>query len=414
MKVFKQYQGLPKEVYILFFGRVVTNMGALIWPLLTMILSNKLQMSASQIANLLLIMSVLQLPFSLLGGKLADHFNKRNVIIVCDLVTVISYFICGLMEISMMFVVLFFIAGLFASMEGPSYDALIADVTTMEQREAAYSLNYLGMNLGLVLAPTIGGLLFAKYLNVAFLINSISTLSSTILIFLFIKKVKRVESVGLKGQYEKEEQGKSVFHVLKSRKVLLYYMLCASFASLVYSQFNFLLPLNLEQLYQETGAFYFGLLTSVNAFTVIVGTPLITNLFAKIKDVSKMIIGESLITLGFAMYIFIQGWIPLYFVSMIIFTFGEVFNTLGSSPYLTYRIPATHRGRISSIMMIVLMLFQSITQKGIGALADTHTMVFMWTTIAILGSVTIGMLLILRYLDQKEYPLLYQTKNGVQ
>ena len=42
MKFIQQYKNLSKEIYILFFGRVVTSMGSLIWPLLTLILKNKL------------------------------------------------------------------------------------------------------------------------------------------------------------------------------------------------------------------------------------------------------------------------------------------------------------------------------------------------------------------------------------
>ena len=37
MKFIQQYKNLSKEIYILFFGRVVTSMGSLIWPLLTLI-----------------------------------------------------------------------------------------------------------------------------------------------------------------------------------------------------------------------------------------------------------------------------------------------------------------------------------------------------------------------------------------
>ncbi|MEG1463080.1 MAG: MFS transporter, partial [Anaerorhabdus sp.] len=180
--MFSHYKGLRREMYVLFFGRIVTNMGALIWPMLTLILTNKLGYSAGQVATIMLVMTFVQIPFTLLGGKLADHFNKRNIIIFCDLVTVTCYFILGFIEVSFVFVVLFFTAGLFASIEWPCYDALVADLSTSADREKAYSLNYLGANIGLVLAPTIGGFLFENYLNIAFIVNAISTLSSTILI----------------------------------------------------------------------------------------------------------------------------------------------------------------------------------------------------------------------------------------
>lgn len=44
MKLLSEYRGLRKELYILFIGRMMTNMGSMIWPMFT--LSKKLGLSA--------------------------------------------------------------------------------------------------------------------------------------------------------------------------------------------------------------------------------------------------------------------------------------------------------------------------------------------------------------------------------
>ena len=93
---------------------------------------------------------------------------------MCDLVTVVSYFVCAFMPMSEKLVPILALAAIFAQMEWPSYDALVADLSSDEDRERAYSLSYLGTNLGLVLAPTIGGFLFANHLSLAFLISSLN------------------------------------------------------------------------------------------------------------------------------------------------------------------------------------------------------------------------------------------------
>ena len=54
---------------------------AMIWPMLTLILSNKLGLEAKEIAAITISLGVIQFPVNLIGGKLADHCNKRNLII---------------------------------------------------------------------------------------------------------------------------------------------------------------------------------------------------------------------------------------------------------------------------------------------------------------------------------------------
>ncbi|WP_028044478.1 MFS transporter [Candidatus Stoquefichus massiliensis] len=404
MKILKQYQGLRKEIYVLTFGKVVTCLGAMVWPMMTLILSSKLKMDASHIASLLLIMNIIQIPCMMFAGYIADHFNKKMIIIFCDLVTVAGYLLIALLDINMSTIIIFFIAGLFAMMEHPAYDALIADLSHSNDRERAYSLTYLGANLGMVLAPMIGGLLFAEHLQLSFFIDALSTLASTIMIILMVKDVSVVKSQS-DEKYEEAQSG-GLWKVLKTRKVLVFYLCCFIVIEFIYSQYQFLLPLNLEQLYGQQGALYFGAMTSLNAIVVVIGTPLLTAWFHRMSDLNKIWISTVLFMLSLSMYIFIQGMIPLYFISMFIFTCGEIFNALGQLPFVTKRIPLSHRGRMNSLQRMLSAIFIAVMQKGVGVLIDHHTMVFMWTLVSILTVIGVMMISVLKKMDQKEYPLL--------
>ncbi len=410
MGFLKQYMGLRKELYIIFWGRVVTNMGALIWPMMTLILKNKLGYSASEVATIMMILGFVQLPCTLIGGKLADRFSKRNIIIVCDLVTVVSYFICGFLPIDRKMIPLLAVAALFAQMEWPSYDALVADLSSVKDREKAYSLNYLGLNLGLVLAPILGGFLFAEHLNLAFLISSIATFSSTILIFFFIKDITPVQEESVGSRYEQAKSDQSIWKILSKNPLLYLFLFCGGLWSLVYSQFNFLLPLNLEQIYAEQGAVLFGTLTSVNAVVVIIGTPLLTKWISSLQDVSRLLIGQLLVLIGFSFFVWAQNLPVFYFVAMIIFTLGEIVQTIGQQPYLTRRIPASHRGRFSSFYTIFAGAFQLSGQQVVGQMADTLPMSRVWFCVLCVGAVNLFAYILLRKGDEKAYPLLYTHK----
>ena len=387
----------------------MTSMGSLIWPLLTLILKNKLGYNATTIATLTMAMSILQFPMLLLGGKLADTLNRKKIIIVCDLVTVVSYIICGLLPLSNYSIALFYIAGVFATIEGPSYDALVADLSDSESREKAYSLQYLGMNLGLVLSPTIGGLLFENYLWLAFILTGLATLSSTILIILFIKRLS-VEK-GNVSAYEEKRENESVFRILRERKTLILYALVCGVGGIVYAQFNYLLPLNMETLYGAKGATIFGMLTSTNAIVVIIATPLITTFLSRLMDVRKILIGESLIVLGLFGYRFVQGAMVPYFILMILFTIGEVFNTLGHQPYMTRRIPSTHWGRVNSFVNTVNGLFAGVGNIFIGKIVDVKGYDMAWLAVGVLGAVAIILVVMLNLVDKRQFGLLYGGKT---
>ena len=405
MKFLEQYKNLSREIYVLFFGRVVTSMGALIWPIMTLILKNKLGYNATTIATITMAMSILQFPMILLGGKLADTMNRKKIIVCCDMITVISYIICGLLPLSGHSIALIYIAGLFATIEGPSYDALIADLSDSESREKAYSLQYLGMNLGLVLSPTIGGFLFEKHLGIAFVVEGLATFSSTLLILLFVKQLSvEREKVSV---YEEKRENEHVFRILWERKPILIYALMAGFGGLVYAQFNYLLPLNMETLYGAKGAAIFGMLTSTNALVVILATPVITTFCGKVMDVRKILIGETLIIMGLFSYRFVQGLMPLYFLLMVIFTLGEVFNTIGTQPYMTRRMPSTHWGRVNSFIATINGAFSAIGNILIGKIIDTSGYDSAWLAVGIFGMATIVLAVVLNVVDRKKFGLLY-------
>ena len=230
--MFSQYRGLRKELYILFIGRIMTNMGAMIWPMFTLILNQKLGMNATTIAACVIIFGLVNLPVSLIGGKLADKLNKKNIIVVCDLVSIASFIYCSLVPVTITSIAVFALASLFQTIEWPSYDARVADFSTSKDRVRAYSLSYLGTNLGLVLSPTIAGILFNNHLNLSFLINGISIALSTALIFFRIKDVHRETDESSASGYEAELDSKvSAFSLIGKNRVVLLFILAAALSN---------------------------------------------------------------------------------------------------------------------------------------------------------------------------------------
>lgn len=404
---FSMYTHLPKEIYVLAFGKIMTSMGALIWPMLTLIMSEKLNLNGQTIGMYMMMFSMFMGPFYLLGGKLADKYNKKHIIVTFDLIGNSLYFVCAVLPISITTLYLLAVASVFQSMEQPAYDALIADLTTYKDRERAYSLNYLAMNLGLVMAPMIGGILFNNYLNLSFFINGLADISSTLLLFIFIKNVKNtVRDSKIVNEYEKGEAG-SIFKVFSERKLFFLLFIISGIAAMIYNQFNFLMPLHMEEAFRGSGAFKFGILASINAVVVVIGTPIVTKKFSGVTDVRIMYLGQLLESVGLAFFIFVNRYFVVAVVGIIIFTTGEIFGSISKTPYLTKRIPETHRGRVLSITNSCAGLIGILSNYVIGILIDYYTFHTVWVIIAAIGLLVMILYSIYLRLDKKAYPGLY-------
>ena len=277
-----QYGGLKREIYILFVGKLVTAMGSFVWPMLTFFLTTKLGLSDGMSTLLIATASVLSFPAALLGGKLADRFSRRSIILLFDCITVSFYLLAAVLPLSIGTAVILFLAGLFQTIESPAYDALNADYSTSRQREKAYSLSYLGFNLGYIVGASVAGLLFERFVRLAFCINGLAIFISTVLILFFVHKKNAIteDAADLSESYSEYEQPidekTPVLTVLRQRPVLIGMLLIGCLASMPSSLMGLLLPLQLKDTLGEAGATLYGYLNSLNGFVVIVFTPILT------------------------------------------------------------------------------------------------------------------------------------------
>lgn len=413
MKLFSQYKGLKKEIYILFFGRIVTAMGSFVHPMLTLMLKVKLGFSPSVIAIVLAISTALSLPASIIGGKLTDVIGRKKIIVIFDLISEVLFIVAGILPFSIATLVIIFIASLFQQMEGPAYSALVADFSTPKDREKAFSLSYLGFNLGFMVGPTLGGFLFENHIGLAFIINSLATFVSTVLIFLFVfeknsvKNSLEASSENSGSEYELSDEKTTTWSIISNRSVILVVMFGGALAGAVYSLVGFLLPLNLESLYGSQGAVIYGTLCSFNGFVVIAATPIMMIISKKLKEIPKMLIGVLLFVGGLAIFGFTKGLVFSY-LGMMVYTVGEVINALGGSPYITRRIPASHRGRIFAVSAIAGTIIGIISQLTIGNLLETFPYSFIWSIYIVVGIFVVILYLSCYKADKKTFPNLYR------
>lgn len=385
------YKGLPREIYILFIGKIVNCIGAFVHPLMALILTQRIGMSASDAGQYVTMVAICQAPCIIFGGKLADTIGRRKVIIVFQILGAISLLICGFIEPSVLTAKIMILSSCFYSLSTPAYDALNADITNSSNRKASYSLLYMGVNIGFAVGPLIGGLLYENYLPLIFIGDAITTLISLTLFILFVK-IKKEDQVDiledLEEQNLEDEVEGSTFKVLLSRPILIIFPLIMLLYQFAYCQWGFAVPLQLGNLYGDYGAKIYGILSSVNGLIVIISTPILTTLTKKYNMLNVMSIGGLLYGICFLL-IGVKSIIPIFFIGVVLLTIGEVLNAINSSTFIANNTPASHRGRISSLIPLISGSGYAVGPMIMGKIIDVKGIFIGWMVVvvsALIGS----------------------------
>ncbi|MBT3319406.1 MAG: MFS transporter [Clostridia bacterium] len=395
--IISRYKGLPREIYILFFARIINSIGAFVHPLLTLIMTDKLGMSAKDAGLFMTILLLTQLPTMLLGGKLADRFGRVKLLVVFQLLGAATYLVCGFIETSNVTIYLIVLASNFYAITYPAISAMAMDLTHAGNRKHAFGLLYMGLNIGFAVGPMIGGLLFKNYLHFVFIGDALTSIASIVLILVFVKEtlLKKTQTEN-NSKLEKFEKG-SVIGILLKRKVILVVALILFLFSFSYAQMGFALPIQMESLFIN-GAFQFGLLVSFNGVLVIFFTPLITTLIAKWKPLYGTFAGGLLYAAAFAVLIFAKGLL-IFYLSMFLLTMGEIICAIDAYAFLADVSPASHRGRLNSVVNMISNGGRMISPLIIGQVIATGGLAVGWLSVS--AASLLGAVLLISFMNNR-------------
>lgn len=376
--MFNPYRGLTREIYIIALVRVVNSAGRFIFPLLTLILTKKVGMTGADAGLLLSASGIVFMLSSVIGGKLTDIIGRKKTIVIFNSIGASFYFAAAFMISSIMVVPCILLAGFIMGIADPASGALVADITTPKNRDSAYSLFYMAMNVGFAVSPIIGGLLFENYLWVLFIVDGITSFVTLTLMIIYIPETigRTKEKLGKDRKLEESVEG-SILKVLFQRPILIFYALVIFGYNFVYSQWGFLFPINTEQIAPGQGAQLFGTMMSFNAFIVIVLTPFITKLLSKKGSLKRIAYGGILYTLGFGLPGFLNN-IPFMYAATFVLTLGEIIVTTGSMPFIANHTPASHRGRMNAVLPIIMGLGYTIGPVITGNISSSLGMDTAW------------------------------------
>lgn len=391
------YRGLPKPVYALFIATIMNGLGIFVYPFMVLLLTQRLGYSDAWAGMFMSLAALAYLPGSFVGGKLADKIGRKKVMIYSQVLASIMFIVCGFLGTSNLVPLFIFFNLMFDGATDPARSALMTDITSQENRQVSFSLNYLGYNIGFSLGPVIAGVLFYTAPEWLFFGNAIATLLSITWVAFTVPESKpdqqAIEASFHTDSTEKAHAGGWISALL-SRPRLLILALCITFFSFSYSQTLFALPLYTTSLYGKAGATLYGSIMSLNAIVVVASNAFLVMALRRYHPLRNIAIAGLLYTIGFSCMGLIKAPIWLYFLA-VVFTLGEVIDATNTHYYIANNTPISHRARFSAVLPVIMGTGHAIAPLIGGQISSRYGLDILWLIVGVTSIVgTLGVLIL--------------------
>lgn len=405
MRFISQYKGLPKEIYIILLARIIGAMGMFVYPFLTLFLSSRMGFSEVKIGMFMLIVSLSYIPAAMIGGKLADRFNRRITYFIAVFSGDALLLMAGFLYPHMSMIYLLLASFFFINMSMPVLSAMMMDLTSPVNRQESFSLIYLGLNIGGAVGPMAAGFLFENYTRWIFYGDALLSLCALFLVFLFVKDTKpdreTMERISMdESRRHEAASDKTLLQLLIRSPILIAFALCYSLLGYSYSQVSFILPLQMEDIFGlGDGARFFGILCSLNCLVVVAATPFLVLITKKNRPLTNVSVSAFLYMIGFGLY-GVTDRLLLFYLFTVIWTVGEIVSATNAGVYIANHSPVTHRAQFQSIFDIIQGIGRAVGPLTIGYFLIRHTIDQAWGLVAFLCLIAGIALLILRKLER--------------
>jgi DHA1 family multidrug resistance protein-like MFS transporter len=147
--------------------------------------------------------TIVSTPLTIPGGIMSDKVGRKPLVIAGLLLYALASALFPFSTESYDWIFVRALQGAGAGLFFPAITALLAEVTSSEERGHAMSVYNIGLGVGLALGPASGGLLFDRYgIFVPFFVCAAFALLSVVLVQLFVQEPKSRERV---KQHEKRK-----------------------------------------------------------------------------------------------------------------------------------------------------------------------------------------------------------------
>lgn len=391
------YAHLPRDVRALAAARFISGLGRFVYPFLALLMTQRMGMPTAEAGVFIFFAAIAGIPGALIGGKLADVWGRKRVLVGMQLAAAMVILPGALFVHNVIVAYLIIGANFFNSAARPPGSALVTDRTTPDSRQVAFSLLYLAFNAGYAVGPLLAGFLFERHAALLFVVDAATTFLAAALTAAVVRESKpaaaEMEQAASINPDERPEIG-SLVRVLLRRPNLVMFIVAAMILNFVYAQSGFTLPLQLQGLFGAHGAVYFGVVMTTNALVVVLFTAPMIAFTRRFKPLRNLQAVSVIYALGFGMLFFAHR-VSFFILSVLIWSIGEIINATNTSVYLANHSPSSHRARMTGFGPVIWGTGRAINAPVVGALIEHHPVSSAWVLAFLLACVGGALLLAL-------------------
>lgn len=306
--------------------------------------------------------------FSISGGKIADKFNKRKVLMFTNLtagISALSVATLVLTENIKIWHVMFFafMLGMGNAIDAPVRQSFNIEVVGKQDLPNAVGLNSTNFNIGRLIGPGLSGLLIAAYgTGVSFLLNGISYL----VVIIALINIRESE-LFIEEKKSSSTKIREAMAYVAARPDILAVMITVFFATSFGLNFNIFNTMMATQVFNK-GAAEYGALGSILAVGSLSGA-IISARLEKKRGPRFVMIGSMI----FSAVLILSAFAPTYLVySILLPIIGCValLTFIGANTMVQLRTDSQIRGRVMGIYLTVFLGGTPIVSPFIGIMTQ--------------------------------------------
>jgi MFS family permease len=305
----------------------------------------------------------------IVASALARKYGYKTILTIAFILIIPTYISMTFLKSPIAFFPAVIAWGIGAGAFKPMVSATIAHVTEKEERNSAYSIYYLSINWGSLLAMvSIGFLIPQHFAQIVFLVGAVLiTINLLITIFLYKSPVEKNPQEKISEAFIK--MGK----VLSDRKFTILLTLYAGFFFIFSAMHTFLPIYYIEFGIKPWSWFNAPLMTAINPLTIVMLGPFLSKFMDRFQSLKLMIVGMFTFSFG----LLLLGTIPIWqamAIGIVIFSVGE---------FLTHPSFISYVSKIAPEDKVALYMGYAFLPSAAGSVIGSLFGGVMWDTVAV-------------------------------